>query len=83
MGEASAGTPLLWRGSKFLRYLARRPLQAGLSVLAVIVLGFELRHLAPGDPVDVLAGEFGAASPEYLDQLRSEYGLDRSLAIQS
>jgi peptide/nickel transport system permease protein len=82
MGAATAGTPVPRRGSKFFRYLARRLLQAGVSVLAVIVLGFMLLHLAPGDPVDVLAGEFGAASPEYLAQLRSEYGLDRSLAIQ-
>ena len=62
----------------FFRYLARRLLQAGFSVLAIIVLGFALLHLAPGDPVDVLAGEFGAASPEYLAQLRREFGLDRA-----
>ena len=82
MGAATTGTRTPRRGSKFFRYLGRRLLQAGISVLAVIVLGFVLLHLAPGDPVDVLAGEFGAASPEYLAQLRSEYGLDRSLAIQ-
>jgi peptide/nickel transport system permease protein len=80
MGAARPPTPR--RESKFVRYLSRRLLQAGTSVLAVVVLGFMLLHLAPGDPVDVLAGEFGAASPEYLAQLRSEYGLDRSLPIQ-
>ena len=46
------------------------------------MLGFALLHLAPGDPVDVLAGEFGTASPEYLMQLRHEFGLDRPLSIQ-
>ena len=66
----------------FFRYLARRLLQAGFSVVAIIVLGFALLHLAPGDPVDVLAGEFGTASPEYLMQLRHEFGLDRPLSIQ-
>ena len=66
MGAATPAARKPRRGSKFFRYLARRLLQAGISVLAVIVLGFVLLHLAPGDPVDVLAGEFGAASPEYL-----------------
>jgi peptide/nickel transport system permease protein len=66
----------------FWRYLARRLLQAGFSILAIIVLGFALLHLAPGDPVDVLAGEFGAASPEYLGQLRREFGLDQPLSVQ-
>lgn len=66
----------------FFRYLARRLLQAGFSVVAIIVLGFALLHLAPGDPVDVLAGEFGTASAEYLMQLRHEFGLDRPLSIQ-
>jgi peptide/nickel transport system permease protein len=66
----------------FFRYLARRLLQAGFSVVAIIVLGFALLHLAPGDPVDVLAGEFGTASPEYLAQLRHEFGLDQPLSIQ-
>jgi peptide/nickel transport system permease protein len=64
------------------RYLLRRLVQAAFSVLAIIVLGFTLLHLAPGDPVDVLAGEFGAATPQYLAQLRHEYGLDQPLWIQ-
>ena len=68
--------------NRFLRYLLRRLLQAGISILAVIILGFALIHSAPGDPIDVLAGEFGAASPDYLAQLRHEYGLDQPLWIQ-
>jgi peptide/nickel transport system permease protein len=67
---------------RFVRFLLRRMLQAGFSILAIIILGFLLVHLAPGDPVDVLAGEFGAASADYLARLRHEYGLDQPLAIQ-
>lgn len=33
-------------------------------LLAVLVLNFCLIHLAPGDPVQVIAGEMGGASAE-------------------
>lgn len=73
------------RGSRQLRlvrYLGRRLGQAALTVLAIVVLSFGIIHAAPGDAVDVLAGEFGAASPEYLADLRKAYGLDQPLPIQ-
>jgi len=47
-----------------------------------MLVGFVLLHLAPGDPVDVLAGEFGTASPQYLAQLRHEFGLDQPIYVQ-
>lgn len=54
---------------------------AGL-LLTVIVLNFCMIHLAPGDPVQVIAGEMGGASAEIVAQLRVKYGLDRSLVEQ-
>lgn len=57
-------------------------MQSVLTMLVIIVLLFVLLHSAPGDVVDVLAGEAGAATPEYLAQLRQQLGLDRPLIIQ-
>jgi peptide/nickel transport system permease protein len=63
-------------------YAVRRLLQAVPVVLAIVVLNFLLLHLAPGDAAQVLAGEAGSASPEYMAQLRERFGLDRPLAVQ-
>jgi peptide/nickel transport system permease protein len=51
-------------------------------VLAIIVLNFLLLKLAPGDAADVLAGEAGSATPEYMAMLRERFGLDKSTYVQ-
>src|ERR1700753_4388661 len=51
-------------------------------IFGIIVLNFLLIHLAPGDAASVLAGESGAATPEYMDTLRSKFGLDQPLSTQ-
>ena len=48
----------------------------------MILLNFFLLNLAEGDAVDVLAGEAGSATPEYMAQLRAKFGLDQPLPIQ-
>lgn len=63
-------------------YVLRRLLQAAPVIFAILVLNFLLLHLAPGDAAQVLAGEAGSATPEYMTQLRQRFGLDRSLALQ-
>ena len=65
-----------------LRYTASRLLQALGLVLAVVVLNFVLVHAAPGDPVETIAGASGGMSPELMAQLRTQYGLDKSLPVQ-
>ncbi len=67
---------------RFARYVAYRLLVAVPVVLGIIVLNFFLIHLAPGDAASVLAGESGAATPEYMDALRHKFGLDQSLGAQ-
>jgi peptide/nickel transport system permease protein len=62
------------------RWLARRLAFAVPVVLGVTALTFILIHVAPGDPLYVLAGDGG--SPSYYADLRAKYGLDRSLAEQ-
>lgn len=63
-------------------YLARRVLQAVPIVLGIAVFNFLLLHFAPGDAADVLAGEAGGASEEYLAQLKAKFGLDQPLYVQ-
>jgi peptide/nickel transport system permease protein len=61
-------------------YAARRLLAAVPMVMAVAALTFVLVHLAPGDPVHILAGEGG--TPEHYAQVRRQLGLDRPLPEQ-
>ena len=70
------------RSTQTLRYIIRRLFQAVPIVLAIIVLNFFLLNMAEGDAVDVLAGEAGSATPEYMAELRSKFGLDQPLPVQ-
>jgi peptide/nickel transport system permease protein len=45
------------------------------------VLGFAIIQLAPGDPVQVLVGDY-PAPPEYVQQVRERFGLDRPVIVQ-
>lgn len=49
-------------------------------ILGVTALTFLLIHLAPGDPIYLLAGDGGSAA--YYADMREKYGLDRSLPEQ-
>lgn len=68
--------------AKRLRYVLKRLLQAIPVVIAILIINFFLLHLAEGDAVDVLAGEAGSATPEYMAQLREKFGLDKPLPVQ-
>jgi ABC-type dipeptide/oligopeptide/nickel transport system permease component len=61
-------------------YLLRRVARLAPVTLAVLVFNFLLIHLAPGDPIHMLAGD--VTTPEYVAQVRSEFGLDQSLGRQ-
>ncbi|MGQ0606841.1 MAG: ABC transporter permease [Chloroflexota bacterium] len=60
-----------------LRYLRRRLLQVVPAVAGILIVGFTLIELAPGDPVLALAGESGDAA--YYADARARFGLDRPL----
>lgn len=66
-------------GSKRLQFAITRLLQAIPVVLGIAVMNFLLLQLAPGDAADVLAGEAGSATPEYMAMLREQFGLDKPL----
>ena len=62
------------------RFVVSRMLQVVPTMLAVLLIGFLLTHLAPGDPVLALAGEHGDAA--YYAFMRERFGLDQSLPRQ-
>ena len=51
------------------------------AILLVLTITFTLIHLAPGDPIYAIIGEF-PASEEYVRQVRTEFGLDKPLHVQ-
>ena len=69
-------------GARFGRFLAQRVAKMVLMVFAIIITNFLLVHAAPGDPASVMAGEAGAADPQFLAQLRKQFGLDQPLSTQ-
>lgn len=63
-----------------IRYAARRLLEAVPLLLGIVTLLFLLLHLAPGDPT---AAYFNPnVSPEVIEQMRRNLGLDRPLHEQ-
>lgn len=64
------------------RRILARLLQLAGVVLATAVLNFLLLKALPGDLVDTIASESGSVPAEYVAQLRSLYGLDRSTPAQ-
>nr|WP_184517591.1 ABC transporter permease [Roseomonas pecuniae] len=68
--------------SRLPGFVLRRILKSVLVVLAIVVCNFLLIHAAPGDPATVMAGQSGAADPQYMEQLRRQFGLDQPLTTQ-
>lgn len=68
------------RASSIPTWLWRRLLLALPVIVGVTALTFLLIHLAPGDPIYLLAGDGG--SPAYYADMRARYGLDQDLATQ-
>ena len=67
---------------KIRNIVVRRLLQLVSVALGVTIINFFLLQLAPGDAAQVLAGEAGAATPEYMAALRAQFGLDQPLPVQ-
>jgi peptide/nickel transport system permease protein len=63
-----------------LRIIAFKFLQAVPVVLIISVLAFLLLSLLPGDPAIIIAGE--QASPEAVEHVRQQLGLDRPFVQQ-
>lgn len=80
-----AGRPLpgavpMWASNA--KYVFQRALHGVPIILAIVVVNFFLIRLAPGDAAQVLAGEAGAETAEYVEQIRKQFGLDQPLWFQ-
>lgn len=62
------------------RFFIRRLAQSLLLILILIIVNFLLIHLAPGDPVHLLAGQSG--DEKYYEFIRAKFGLNQPLATQ-
>ncbi|MDF1855880.1 ABC transporter permease [Pseudooceanicola sp.] len=62
------------------RMIGRRLLQFIPVVFAVAFITFMLLNLAPGDPAELLAGEF--PTEERIQEIREYYGFDRPVIVQ-
>ncbi len=65
-----------------VRFIVARLVKMVAIVFAIVCANFLLIHAAPGDPASVMAGQSGAADPQFLAQLRHEFGLDQPLSTQ-
>ena len=62
-------------------YIVRRVLAMVPVVLAVAIFVFGLTHFVPGDPAALMAGGI-KASPEQIEAIRIQLGLDRPIMVQ-
>jgi peptide/nickel transport system permease protein len=65
-------------------YISRRALQALLVIIIVSISVFLVMRFLPGDPVMLYIGfeEFHSITPERIEEVRHELGLDKSLPAQ-
>jgi peptide/nickel transport system permease protein len=66
-------------------YIIRRLLQALIVLILVTLLVFFVMRLLPGDPLLIYmakTSQMEAMSPEMLDKLRHEFGLDKPIMLQ-
>ncbi len=67
---------------RIFRHVIVRLFKMVAIVIAIVCVNFLLIHAAPGDPASVLAGQSGSADPQFIAQLRHEFGLDQPLYVQ-
>ena len=61
-------------------YIARRLLWTPVLLLIVSFITFALGQFGPGDPVEILLGQY--SDPEVVQRIREQRGLDDNIAVQ-
>jgi len=79
--ESTIDTLITFFTSDTFIYIVKRVLQALLTLVLASALSFVIIQLAPGDYLDSLK-ENPKISPERIEQLRKQFGLDKSWAEQ-
>lgn len=64
------------------RYILRRLLLMIPTLIGVSFVVFLIVRAVPGDVVDLIAGDFGAADPATKEALRKEFGLEGNVVAQ-
>jgi ABC-type dipeptide/oligopeptide/nickel transport system permease component len=64
-----------------IRYIQQRVLLMVPTILLTSLVVFLMLHLIPGDPASIYLGE-NQATPERLEQIREQLGLNRPLYVQ-
>jgi len=63
-------------------YTVRRLLQAIPLILLILVINFVILHVAPGDPVSFFVQGGTGATPEFVEEIRKQFGLDKPVGLQ-
>src|SRR5579859_5284450 len=63
-----------------MQLIARRLIQALLTLIGALSVMFLILRLTPGDPVQIMLGDY--RTPELEQQLRARYGLDQPIPVQ-
>ncbi len=63
-----------------VKYILSRISQAALVLIGVTLVTFLLLNVIPGDPVSVMLDK--VATPQAVENLRREWGLDKPLPVQ-
>ena len=61
-------------------YIGKRLALLLAMLFGLLLITFSISHVAPGDPASLAAGP--DATPQMVEQIRQEYGLDQPLPIQ-
>jgi ABC-type dipeptide/oligopeptide/nickel transport system permease component len=62
------------------RFVLYRPLQLLPVLFGISIVSFVLVHAIPGDPVRAIIGP--KATPEVIERVRAQYGLDQPVVVQ-
>jgi peptide/nickel transport system permease protein len=62
-----------------IRYIARRLVSAGITILLIVLLNFVLFRAMPGSPERILLGRIPGVTPEILQATKERWGLDKPL----
>ena len=62
------------------RFVLHRPFQLLPVLFGISIVTFLLIHAIPGDPVRTIIG--AKATPEVIERVRAEYGLNRPVLVQ-
>lgn len=63
-----------------MNHILGRVVQAVLTIFGALTIVFLILRLTPGDPVLIILGDY--ATPELIETMRHQYGLDQPLPVQ-